>query len=112
MVICIGASAYNIEKGSFSHQDRISILEVVNECIKNAKSDEDFKKCEAIEKESEKTQKYGRFDVKKENILSDIEKRLRNYRKDNPKYNKLSGFRDCVVNANNSDELRDCRNGK
>lgn len=116
MAICIGANAYNIENRitteSSSYQNRIGVLKVADECIKNAKNADDLQKCEQMVNENRKTHKQNRFDAKKENILADIDKRLRNYRKDNPKYIKLSGFRDCVVNANNSDELRICRSKK
>jgi hypothetical protein len=116
VAICVGASAYNIENRvnaeSSSHQKRIGILEIADECIKNAKSDEDFKKCEQNDEYNKDAHKDFRFDIKKQNILTSLNQMLLNYKKETPKYTKLSEFRNCVGNAVNADELKECRKKK
>lgn len=81
-----------IEHESYSHNERIKILEKADICIKNAKTKDDFKQCEKAEKNSRKELRKSLFESRKKQMIEKMETR-----------------KNCVTNASSPDDLKNCR---
>ena len=92
-----------VERESYSHNKRIQILQEADECIKNAKTKEEYKQCEKSEKKARKSLKGDmkgmNLSQAKERILSKIDERMA----------RLQQSKECVENAQSKDELRACK---
>ena len=92
-----------VDRESYSHNKRIQILQDADECIKNAKTKEDYQQCERTEKQGRKAlkgeMKNMNISQAKERILSKINERIA----------RLQQSKDCVINAQSKDELRACK---
>lgn len=92
-----------VEKESYSHNQRIQILEDADRCIKNAQNKDEYKQCEAKEKAARKSLKGELKNMSmsqaKEKILSRIDRRIK----------KLENAKECVKSAQSKEELKACK---
>jgi erythromycin esterase-like protein len=89
-------SIKNIE--SYSHQERIKILQEADTCIRNAKTMEEYRACEKKEKEEREQLRQKIFEMKKQELLNKL----------NSRPNIPQSIKDCVVNATNHEQLKAC----
>jgi hypothetical protein len=84
---------------SYSHQERIRILQEADTCIHNAKTKEEFRACEEKERQEREQLKQKVFEMRKQELLNKIN--------NNP--NTPQRIKDCVINATNHEQLKACR---
>jgi hypothetical protein len=83
---------------SYSHQERIKILQEADTCIHNAKTREEYRVCEEKEKQKREQLKQRIFEMRKQELLN----RLNNHP------NVPQSIKDCVANATNHEQLKAC----
>jgi hypothetical protein len=88
--------AVNIE--SYSHQERIKILQEADACIHNAKTKEEFRACEEKEKQEREQLRQKVFEMRKQELLNKL----------NSYPNIPQSIKDCVANATNHEQLEAC----
>jgi hypothetical protein len=81
-----------VETESYSHQKRIEILQKADACIKAAKTQEQYKACEAKEKQARETLKVDVFQQRKQAMLQQLDAR-----------------RSCIANAQTPEAMKACR---
>jgi hypothetical protein len=87
-----------IDIESYSHQERIRILQEADACIHNAKTKEEYRDCEEKEKQERKQLKQKVFEMRKHALLDKI----------NSHPNIPQSIKDCVANATGHEQLRAC----
>lgn len=88
----------SVEMESYSHQKRIEILSKADSCIKSAKTQDDYKKCEEMEKQGRENLKGEMFNKRKALTIENI----------NEKIKKAEVFKSCVNAAKDGDALKNC----
>jgi hypothetical protein len=83
---------------SYSHQERIRILQEADTCIHNAKTREEYKACEEKERQAREQLKQKIFEMRKQELLN----RLNNHP------NIPQSIKDCAANATNHEQLKAC----
>jgi len=95
---------------SKSHNNRIGILQEADRCIAKATTNEEYKRCEQVEKKARQenkkdiksmkdSERVKLFAQKKTEILSRIDQRRM----------KNEKVRTCVINSSNFKEMKECR---
>jgi hypothetical protein len=87
-----------IDIESYSHQERIRILQEADQCIHNAKTKEEYRACEEKEKQEREQLKQKVFEMRKQNLLNELS--------NHP--NVPQSIKDCVANATNHEQLKAC----
>jgi hypothetical protein len=87
-----------IDIESYSHQERIRILQEADACIHNAKTKEEYRACEEKEKQERKQLRQKVFEMRKQMLLDKI----------NSRPNIPQSIKDCVVNATDHKQLEAC----
>ncbi len=88
------AMAYN-DFESWSHQQRMQILQQAEECNRQAQTREDFRRCEAKEREARQAFKQEAFQRRKQMLIERLKARLQ-----------------CVEQADSPKALKACKPGK
>jgi flagellar motility protein MotE (MotC chaperone) len=88
----------SVEMESYSHQKRVEILQKADSCIKSAKTQDDYKKCEEIEKQGRENLKGEMFSKRKTLMIEETNERIK----------KLESFKSCVSAAKDGDTLKTC----
>jgi hypothetical protein len=83
---------------SYSHQERIKILQEADTCIHNAKTKEEFRACEEKEKQEREQLRQKIFEMRKQELLNKL----------NSHPNIPQSIKDCVANATNHEQLKVC----
>jgi hypothetical protein len=83
---------------SYSHQERIKILQEADTCIHNAKTKEEFRDCEEKEKQEREQLRQKIFEMRKQELLNKL----------NNHPNIPQSIKDCVANATNHEQLKVC----
>ena len=83
---------------SYSHQERIRILQEADQFIHNAKTREEYRTCEEKEKQEREQLKQKIFEMRKQNLLNEL----------NNRPNVPQSIKDCVANATNHEQLKAC----
>jgi hypothetical protein len=83
---------------SYSHQERIKILQEADTCIHNAKTRKEYRACEEKEKQEREQLKQKIFEMRKQNLLNEL----------NNHPNIPQSIKDCVANATNHEQLKVC----
>jgi ribosomal protein L16 Arg81 hydroxylase len=83
---------------SYSHQERIKILQEADTCIHNAKTREEYKACEQKEKQEREQLRQKIFEMRKQELLNKL----------NSHPNIPQSIKDCVANATNHEQLKVC----
>jgi ABC-type glutathione transport system ATPase component len=83
---------------SYSHQERIKILQEADTCIHNAKTKEEYKACEKKEKQEREQLRQKIFEMRKQELLEKL----------NNHPNIPQKIKDCVANATNHEQLKAC----
>jgi hypothetical protein len=83
---------------SYSHQERIRILQEADQCIHNAKTREEYRSCEEKERQEREQLKQKIFEMRKQNLLNELSNRP----------NVPQSIKDCVANATNHEQLKSC----
>ncbi|BBP42332.1 hypothetical protein [Thiosulfativibrio zosterae] len=81
-----------VEIESYSHQQRIEILQKADACIKAAKTKEEYRACEVAEKQSREILKSDVFEQRKQGMLQNLDTR-----------------RNCIAKAQTNEDLKACR---
>jgi hypothetical protein len=84
---------------SYSHQERIKILQEADACIHNAKTREEYKACEEKEKQEREQLRQKIFEMRKQELLNKL----------NNHPNIPQSIKDCVANATNHEQLKICQ---
>jgi hypothetical protein len=87
-----------VDTESYSHQERIKILQEADTCIHNAKTREEYRACEEKEKQEREQLKQKVFEMKKQELLNKL----------NSHPNIPQSIKDCVANATNHEQLKAC----
>ncbi|MBX0311437.1 MAG: hypothetical protein JHC31_06625 [Sulfurihydrogenibium sp.] len=87
-----------IDIESYSHQERIKILQEADNCIHNAKTREEYKACEEKEKQEREQLRQKIFEMRKQELLEKL----------NSRPNIPQKIKDCVANATNHEQLKAC----
>ncbi|SIO05538.1 hypothetical protein SAMN05443662_1295 [Sulfurivirga caldicuralii] len=90
----VPAMAYN-DFESWSHQQRIQILQQAEECNRQAKTRDEYRRCEAKEREARQAFKQEAFQRRKQKLIEHIRARLQ-----------------CVEQADSPEALKACKPGK
>jgi flagellar motility protein MotE (MotC chaperone) len=107
VLLTVGSSvAFANQKGlektvdieSYSHQERIKILQEADVCIHNAKTKEEYRACEEKEKQEREQLRQKVFEMRKQALLDKI----------NSHPNIPQSIKDCVANATNHEQLKVC----
>lgn len=101
LVISLNAATVEdkVEIESLSHKNRIAILQEAEKCIQNAKTKEEYKRCEKIEKDGRKKNKEELLEVKKEKLIQKLDKRIL----------KIEQMKECIKNAQDNKAFQQCR---
>jgi hypothetical protein len=83
---------------SYSHQERIKILQEADTCIHNAKTREEYRACEEKEKQEREQLRQKIFEMRKRELLNKL----------NNHPNIPQNIKDCVANATNHEQLKAC----
>jgi hypothetical protein len=87
-----------IDIESYSHQERVRILQEADACIHNAKTKEEYRACEEKEKQEREQLRQKVFEMRKQALLDKI----------NSHPNIPQSVKDCVANATNHEQLKAC----
>ena len=101
--VVLGLNAANLEDKvaveSVSHKNRIAVLAEAEKCIQNAKTKEEYKQCEKMEKEGRKKNKEELFEIRKANMIKKLDARIL----------KIEETKRCIANAQNKEDVKNCR---
>jgi len=95
---------------SFSHDERIAILNEANACIKNASTQSEYSTCEKKESTSREEVRKKLKEMKKADLLDKLSNRIsKAEKKGNKKYvSSLTEMRKCVQASESKDGIKAC----
>lgn len=93
---------------SYSHHARIEILQIADQCIQKAETQEDYAECEKKEQQAREENKKQVFLLHKEKIVSKIEERMKKAPEHSEHYAKSKAVLSCAKSAKDGKTLKAC----